>query len=850
MSHLEILKTEKEIHNLTFWNSEKAIERYCQSILRYCNQSNKIVNVRLVKDAQPRCDFGGTRDNITRYEIILPLVEHSLHMSRQEAFRITTKMFVFLRHELAHVLYSFDNIEELYRTHRPTAEVKSLINAFEDSRIEALFGNAFHGTNDYFFHVRKFFWKTEKKSIETGKPNLSNYGLYFIYRFKKLGFENTPTIQLYNKIYNETIANFLNCNSNGALFGLADFIKKAYFPDKKQEQKEEEEQQQTPSPSSSENTEEEINQEQTEQTESQGQGETAPESNDEVNAEELDSQAAEGEAEETYDFESSEDEIEKEIEDAFGEPEYASNVEREIFDGVDNSEGKSSIEELAEMRENQYKGLRAQINEALLKEIVKNTVSSDNKKLALFEAYLPEIVRYCDVVEKKNAYKHYEEIVRENKKTIAEAVNYLKLKFQSRIKKSIRDNRSDGIIDNRNVYKVLIKNDGDYKIFFNTLKDIQTNAEAVLLFDFSGSMSSNLPSVFRCMVIFSEVLNTLAIKHSIYGYAGSRGFTLVSKNNIPKVFTEKRLDVAKRVFGTEYSAFVSGDIGITSYTHSRRGKSFDIVFSGPSNQGSMVCFRDARTNHNDWKMTLGCAALDNRFTRTFSGSTPEFQAVISLRDKYKHLNIKNKLMFLFNDGGYDKIKMDSFLPKEINQFNSDADLLCDYVSTIAKLNVVNDFGYYKHVPYMTNAVCDALDHLVKTLHETEDPEVLAKCAPHIAYLKDIKADVRNNYTDGKYIIKANNELYMTSAARDASINVMNRLYYKIGSILKEYFASYVEGDTVYSAVINDMRDNGWIFSGFGINCNGGVNYIGEKNFQVISSRQITEKMVEKIKAVL
>lgn len=856
MSHLEILNTEKEIHNLTFWNSEKAIERYCQSILNYCNQKNKIVSIVLTKGAQPRCDFNGTTSNgITRYEIVLPTVEYSLLTTRQEMHRITTKMFVFLRHELAHVLYSFDNIEKIYTTYRPSADLKSLVNAFEDSRIENLFGNAFHGTNDYFFYVRKFFWKTEKAAIESAKPNINHYGLYFIYRFKKLSFAATPTTEFYKEIYNTTIGEFLQCVDNESLFALASKIQNQYFSKPKQQEQQEEQKQTSPAQANAPQSEEQEQQEEQEQasTPQEQQEQETPE-------QELNEQNSEGEPvgeqEDAFDFEDSEEQIEQEIEDAFSDTQ--SNVEREIFDGDKSDAPQISAEEKGEIRDNQYTGLRSKINLELINQIVKNTITSDSSELVMFNAYLPEIVRYLDIVEKKNALKYYEEVVRSNNKTIAEAVNYLKLKFQSRIKKSIKDNRIDGIIDNRNIYKVLIKNDGDYKIFYNTLKDIQTNAEAVLLFDFSGSMSSNLDTVFKTMIIFSEVLNKLAIKHSIYGYAGTNSFDFVTKGGVPKVFQEKRLDVAKRVFGREYVKFLSGDIRVSGYNYDKRGKNIAVGFSGATRKnGTLVCFRDAKTVHADWKMTAGCSALDKRFRRSFTGSTPEFQAVIALRDKYKHLNIKNKLMFLFNDGGYDKIKLNNFLPKEVNEFSQDSEALETFVEAICKMNVAGDFQaeghfYYKSAPLMSNAVCDAIDHVITVLKKDSNAEALLKGEPFFTYLEGLKADVRKKYVDGKYLKIQDGIVFVTPQFVDACSKniILERFYYSIRKILGEYFKSYVEGDSVYSAIINDMRENGWIFSGFGIGCNGGINYIGEKNFQVISSRQITEKMVEKIKAVL
>jgi hypothetical protein len=467
-------------------------------------------------------------------------------------------------------------------------------------------------------------------------------------------------------------------------------------------------------------------------------------------------------------------------------------------------------------------------------------LSSDIKEFSLCQTYLPEIIKQIKSPYGKTSLKTYDEIVSQNKQVINEAINYLKLKFQARIKKTIKDNRSDGLIDNRNVFKILIKENQDYKIFFNTLKDIQVNAEAVLLFDFSGSMASNLESVFRCMVIFCEVFKALNIKHSIYGFAGCSGYSLASTKGTPKTFIEKNVDVYKRIFGKNYvSLLKDGTFFERSANRRRNAKAankFLITVHGNSRIGSLVCFKDANTSSTETKNTIGIAINDVSFKSSFSGSTPEFQAVLTLRDVFKNLKIKNKLLFLFNDGGYDTFKVDAQVPKEVSFINEKQNNFKLFINSLIS-------GYVStEVPTLKKPILKCLEQLLKT-------EDIKNNSNIVEFLKEIICEVNNDYKN--WIIGDSNFTFTEKYFEVKQKKGISRSsIYLLQKHVDEFFKQYLDNNEVYFSIVESMRKEGWVFAGFGIGSDGGERYLGKNNFQVIRTHEISTKLVQKIKALV
>jgi len=182
-------------------------------------------------------------------------------------------------------------------------------------------------------------------------------------------------------------------------------------------------------------------------------------------------------------------------------------------------------------------------------------------------------------------------------------------------------------------------------------KKSNVDAEAILLFDMSGSMNQKrlYHATITSMCIFSHILETIGIRYSVYGFSSR---------------THLKLPKVKRFKDSDGSKFVEGDYCIT---RTKRPDGSDTVYikAITPDAGSILCFKSADSSFESFKYLMNTFIKHKTIIYHYYGMTPEFQAVVKIKEIFqkKLKYVKNKFMFMFNDGAYDPINFATILKR-------------------------------------------------------------------------------------------------------------------------------------------------------------------------------------------
>lgn len=178
-SVVSLKANDKATYDLSFWSSSWMIQSYCETILADCGIPSRVI-VKLGVDEKPKA----TRPNENLFVIHLPTINPD--QPQEKIAEDIMLRSVFMRHELAHVLYTDFSIVKNVKHH-------FLWNCIEDARIEKLFSKKYSGANDPIREVSKFYFKqTSEKILNPESDPKSAFGLYLLIRSKGFSLDGVP----------------------------------------------------------------------------------------------------------------------------------------------------------------------------------------------------------------------------------------------------------------------------------------------------------------------------------------------------------------------------------------------------------------------------------------------------------------------------------------------------------------------------------------------------------------------------------------------------------------------------------------------------------------------------------
>lgn len=666
-----------------FWSSTELLEKYCNAILSD-NGLDSFVAVKFSK-SQAYVHQDHTKIN---HVIHIPFIDFSESKPQEEINHDVVLRSSFLRHELAHILYSdFAVLKD------PEVKINNqfLLNCLEDTRIEYLFGKKYSGSNDPIFATHDFFHEKNRPTIENTKLSVSALGLYILSRSKGSEFDSqNEKVKIYESLF-QKYKNFYLAKNVRELIPIANdlfdelkAIKESQKKDEifKREIEEDFEEQVEKESDESEYSDGAPNFEDSDSEEkeiSQESSEDLDQKQESKSSEKTDSKESSKQSEKETDLD---DEIDnKNIEEDFSnflskeiDKKQKENFEQQLQETKKDLETLKKDAEQLEKLSKDDKDNFEEIMEKLCKTIDdasdiidKNDETTPYSESLFQKCPMHPMDDYYSIIraDEFNAAQNlssYREIVTKNNKVINDAINYLKIKFQAKQKTKTLNNKEEGLLDSYNLSKIFAN---DYSVFHKKIESIVDKSHVCLLVDHSGSMDAVMKETITSLIVFNEILSRLNIPRSIYFFTSSPNCI-----NIPSIGIDvsklKQFDSIVRNFGGcvksyRYSAqglqeyivdYPQFDQEATGYIDIRR----DWIPAFGKEPASNLCpesflYRIRKMEERDDRKTERLLGLISRFPRVItSGGTPEPNAFYTVYKMHDHLS--NKKFFIVNDGCY------------------------------------------------------------------------------------------------------------------------------------------------------------------------------------------------------
>lgn len=893
---------DSQLKDISFWNDSLKIESYCQGIMLYFGITDVQVNIRFDDEA-----IATQKMNEKRYSIYLPRIPYIDEKNQDLKGAHIFARATFLKHELGHILFTYSqfNWEKIICDggNVPNMAKKHFINALEDCRVEHQFSSKLKGTKGLFDTMRDEFWKTIRKEVETDDFNIQALGFYLLYRPKGFQFKETTSTKQYEEIYQRD-KNYPDYDIQSYLALIEELWKK--YGDKQLDQPKQDGDEGQECQESSNRTDENVEDEgdsaetaEDDSAESKNDDSDSKEESQESEADEGNNDGEDGEGDDEEEEEeatsdgsnktddNSGDMDKNRVNEKFDEDNEDSDEDSDEEDeGDDDGENESSgfldddDDEDDSLENEDYEGARDYSD--LINKLNQQKQSIDVDKYisgefeidenAFTDAYRVDLIELMSVSSKINffrgqapkmGFRHYTQIVNRNKKVIAEAVKFLKLKIQNRNRSKHIIHQEEGILDQDNLKDIFVAKE-DPRVFFRTLKTISSDSNMVLLMDFSGSMGRS--QKYLCIVnaiIFTEIFKRLNINYEINIFtSGPRDLTIKTKKNA--------VALKKSFVGLE--DFIKVNTGVYSYNTSSNPNKFDgtlmewkkaggpfddkgklyLNFNG-GREGYLYTLKSIQRKHDKkFESVLGLLSTESVMRRVearLGGSTPEMQSTLKIYNDFKHIKGK-KFLFIINDGAFNGVSFPGDLNTQI-QKNASSDIFN---------------GFYVN----------------RTHGNYSKQSIITKIKTSLTIINTIKSGIENGDID----VNSSNNRYggrtsFTKEEIDLTIDSIKTKYYEImekvndlndnfdisdlcsalgmktdhyGNVIEIGFvnnqnrgicsklsdiAGYITNPSyiVYRGIIKKMRTNGWHVSGIGIGSSYGKNYIGSNNFMVVSDAQ-------------
>lgn len=823
--------------SLEFWNSEVQIKNYCEGILNHNNNDCKVTITFSGTDA-----FVTTKDK-KNYTITLPKTE--LLTDENLKLKNIIARTVFLRHELAHILFTDFNLQDQITNKNRT------FNFFDDARIENLYSRKYKGTYRLFRALIKNIYEHSKNKYFVDHANIEDFAMYCRVREKGImpEIKNLALETLYSSLYKKYRYIFHNDYQvliDGTKLIIKEFesIEQDYQDSLKaqqqeqQEQEEAETQQDTSQPEFEEENDEQEDGDETDNTDSETSNEDDDSESENEEEQQNDSDDVIADDENTQpkqdtdtqtdsqDDDEETDEVQQAVDEVFG----AGDTEEESRDFEYSKLLKGVSEQKSIFSMEQYQFDPKDFREAEI-------VEFDKISRYIFAEEQIKVVKYnrrtgmqrqsykykTTVFNRPDAQVIYNSIVAQHKKTIVETINYLKLKLKIRSNDRILRHQIDGKLDQRNL-KDILTNKNMPEVFYTTIKSIKTDSAFYFLVDFSSSMGKvEKKDAIVCCVILTEICKALNIPYEIglFASSNSESFRVVSME-------------AANIVATILSKNKSAQIKVDS-----NGKRKHYVYTTNNNINLIYRLKNIKDKHTAFTEQL----LANVYSYPYilSGGTPEFESVLSIIKSNANKNIR-KHVFIINDGMINSAREIQQLANNTLIYNN-------------KLRITIPEQVYKTVKS---------EQLVRLLFEKlkvsliNSREFFEMTNWNLRYNKNSKTIEK--YSDAVYeeyleILNSPDKYdYVLSDAKKPLPACDYYSVYLTGLFTHgwEYFSiewTMVESVAVYQKAIEYAKKNGFDIHGFGIRSAYGIKYLGDQ-FQIFKdSKDIENGFAAKVRVI-
>jgi hypothetical protein len=906
---MDHIRLETITDSADFWNDSYTISQYVNSILNSCNVTTPVGIYVSNYDTNPCVQIDkiwsqSLNDYTNYYKILIPKIKDYYVDEKNKAWDIKLRK-AYLKHEVAHIIFS--DMQD-YAQHRKitTQDEFILNNALEDVRIEYKFGKKFNGANDNFFDVQKHYFEKAKSNIENSKPSLNGLAFYFMYRSKKFVFNNTPSVEIYENLY-QKYKNFIDLS----LSELQDLILnlKNDFLGAVQSQSQPSNSDETPSPKNDSDAEKSDDDSEKDSI-NDFSNESGSDANDDLDSDSDsydnsdysndDSTTNAEDSNETTDFsqqmaDSMKESIEKEKE------ELEKSLQDSNLDDTPIDDGELKVFEVPSISNEEISKIYQIQNQGDV--FLKFNPSSVKK----YSSNIFDLTDYCNAVArkplkvKKNFREiFYESIVSQNRKNISLLVNHFKLKFQQKKRNKAAFNKEEGLIHNESLYK-MFNSSFDQRIFYAVEKSIVTKSDISFLLDFSGSMGgTRVINLIKSLIVLNEVFTKLEIPFNVFSFSGGSPSHWKFDSKIECNALVKAIQKNKNL---KYTIRHDGVIDTQ-----------EINFMGKQNIFALIG-KNTRANErkNILKLILknitsrhSISSFSKNFrSNIFGGSTPEIQAVCSI---YSHLAPQK--LFIINDGQFDNISLSSndtedaiqILNKKVTNFKVMQYILKFLREGKLTFASIKDYSFFtnqltydfvykisysystafrtKMLMSPTSSATDNMDNfkiqkrlLCDMLLKLSRPTSVNKDSIENENLKinvnvnaqeqvELKLTVKNKISPSiqlfsniyDYVKKDFNVKFNFSKTEITSYDDLFLL-----SCFENWEALLDSPSTVrsesgayaYKALIQSMRNVGWDVWGIGIESNSGESYIGKENFTyIMNSKDLMENLNKRVKEIV
>jgi len=875
----------QELLNVDFWKSTEKIKKYSYTILNYFGKTESTIKLEISFDFYDAWVSTLPYDKSV-YKISLPKIQ-TFFTDEKEKIRQIIGRGILLRHELSHIIFS-----DLIWMNNATSEFKIFCNFIDDARIEYLFGKTFNGAKAPFKKLAGIFYEQQKGKIET-EFSVINFSCYLNYKIRGFSFNNTSLVQLYNSVINNNINVFKTEDID--LFKSA--VEKAYkdIISKKEEllsdpntnvvnevplnipQSDEENNMEQDNDDTTEVGQK--SQEQEEDLSNNSNDTKMGKSNDDTKPEKTSKEKEEGPSSKEED--NTDKEKKKELSKTKKDNDENDDPKDDDSEDEDFEDEKTQEDDFFDSLKEKVKKDNA-TTEDLFSYFDKDFVNIDIDSLLNYDFNVNDFssspILNLEKISKvmaggvlrgkeKNGLQTYRVIVQANKKIINESVKYLKLKLQNRVINKKITFLTEGKIDQNNLKEIVLTKDVP-RAFYQVINKITTGATINLLIDISTSM--NVEDVKRAIVnaiIFTEISDALNIELNVYL------FTSISSTL--RIKPDAQIEYTKRVLnqsGVDYELQWS-DTRKVAY----------IKVTNSSNNAILYSLKDKNEKITiNLKKNLGILFDNARNLRSrFGGSTPEFQSMVTIY-KQNINNNKRNIVFLINDGGYDK----SFLDK-INIKDNNVGIRTEYTEEGSKVNINKIIGQIHlkiktikeliendefNENFMRNVIKDfeIKKQTNSILLQKEKTQINEQLTEYIDCLKKLieafnKYDKYQIFNNERYIHSKLNasvftsDIYYILSAIDNQISFdgfridivdgndkivvktnlhLNKNSSRISTTINNYFTYHFNSyDTIYRKFISFARNNKWDIFGIGINSSIGQKYIGHDNFMMFKHNE-------------
>jgi hypothetical protein len=865
---------DKRLLNPEFWQSTSSIEDYCNAVLSNFDMSKMSVQVVFGNVEEGAYRVGNRKE---KNVIVLPKVPSLITDANRSLFE---KSIVFrsvvLRHELAHVIFTDTNKKSVLKDN----EVKTVFACVEDSRVENLFSKTMKGSRYNFIRIAQPFYDIDRVRLEK-VPSLFNLFYYFSYRCSEYTFTMNDITSVYESFYNKYkyIIDEKDCVSVYATYkAMYEEAEGLVFPLIKK-YKEEKEKNKRKTSINAETSEEKIanmeavsSDEIDESDSSVADGDLDEETEAKKNVDDTDISISEDEETgakknvDDTDISISEDEDGEANDKAQNGSDTQIETNKDVDDLFDEIENADDIDENA----NNFS-----ILDALKHEYI--TASSDTGLIEFndFEFNFDTIDSKVSELYASNLYKKtkswgklfnsndgttaYRKAVNEYSKAIGDLTRLFKLKIQSRTRMREGSYQEEGEIDQSNLQEFVI-NPASPRGFVKKIKSITPATNIVILLDISGSMSSNLNTVFSNCIIIMETCKRLGINYQVSMFS----------TRMPEIMLKDNQHMKERNIGHNIRISNSDD-----------GKSQKISKMDKTIVTTIKRLEERHAPHHE--TILGnFYRYHNNLRRSWCGSTPEFYAVNHLYTNLK--DVKNTIFFVINDGGYDSV--DAFKEAEghlmvrgIDQgfaTTSYEDAINDIENRIMNLARIDNsealahyLNFHAGINLDSEFVAKLKDEVVAMMLEVtknlKKKEVSARSCDEESNYKNIFYKSENQYAN----IDAHS--YMKSGVLCINIgwgakyvsesnfsNENGKEEYKKNKVKSKILESLNDQNDsathvshfLYRKFVEKMRKNNWRILGIGIRSDVGKHYIGETQFTMIrGANDLNTTFVKKLEKI-